>query len=303
MKIKLYFFSPYKNDLVKVEEKQNSNKLLRKKKKKKTKERTRASFTDSPAVPRTMRRREAALAARRKGNLFESLTCLLLTSHNCLFGMTIARTLRTRSSKSQPSQLGSRAFPQQKQTSKSQNKAIRRRARTAPAPEPAVPGGHGSGENTGPERASSSRAGTARSGSTELWHGPGGHGGKGRKERRAEGARAAGNGPDRAAAGGTSDRAAQAPAWHGAVSPSVCPSVSQSVCRARPASLTYSRTGRPAAASSRVTHPGASLRPRRAAGTESLVKCRDSLTSCPPPSHVPRSAHNSCFISRCNYAT
>lgn len=187
-----------------------------------------------------MRRREAALAARRKGNLFESLTCLLLTSHNCLFGMTIARTLRTRSSKSQPSQLGSRAFPQQKQTSKSQNKAIRRRARTAPAPEPAVPGGHGSGENTGPERASSSRAGTARSGSTELWHGPGGHGGKGRKERRAEGARAAGNGPDRAAAGGTSDRAAQAPAWHGAVSPSVCPSVSQSVsvpCPARLADL------------------------------------------------------------------
>lgn len=57
-----------------------------------------------------------------------------------------------------------------------------------------------------------------------------------RREGRAEGARPAGNGPDRAAAGGTSDRAAQAPAWRGAVSQSVSQSVSVP-CPARLADL------------------------------------------------------------------
>lgn len=208
-----------------------------------------------------MSRREAALAARRKGNLFESLTCLLLTSHNCFFGMTIAWTLGTSSSKSQPSQLGSRAFPQQKQNSKSQNKAIRRRARTTPAPEPPVPRGHGSGENTGPERASSSLADTARGSSTEPSHSLDSAGGDTagmRREGLAEGTRSAGNGPDRAAAGGTSDRAAQAPAWRGAGPrrrQSVRPSVSQSVSVPCPARLADLQPDRPPSSRQLKGHP------------------------------------------------
>lgn len=211
-----------------------------------------------------MSRREAA---RRKGNLFDSLTHFLLTSHNCFFGMTIARTLGsgTSSSKSQPSQLGSRAFPQQKQDSKSQNKAIRRRARTASAHDPPVPRGHGSGESTGPERASSWH----RPGSTERWHLLDGAtrrecGGKG--GRRALGRRAMARIALPPAGPGTAPRKLPP-----GVAPSVSQSVSQSVCRARPASLTYSRTRHPAAASKRVSPPGANLRARRAAGTESLV--------------------------------
>lgn len=174
--------------------------------------------------------------------------------------MTIARTLGTSSSKSQPSQLGSRAFQQQKQNSKSQNKAIRRRARTAPAPEPPVPRGHGSGEK---HRASPVLPGWHRAVHPPCTQ-PGRHGGNTagirgnaagtRREGRAEGARPAGNGPDRAAAGGTSDRAAQAPAWRGAVRPSQ--SVSQSVSVPCPARLADLQPDTPP--STRVAHPEAS---------------------------------------------